>query len=35
MISQPAAGWAKAESFLGSGKKAQVTLSENPKALWA
>ena len=25
----------KVEVFLGSGKKAQVTLSENPKALWA
>ena len=29
------AGWTKVESFLGSGKKAQIALSENPKALWA
>ena len=35
MISRTAAGWTKPESLLGSGKKAQVTLSEDPKALWA
>lgn len=36
IVGQPAAGWTKAESLIGSGsKKAQVPLSENTKAVRA